>query len=363
MDLEIAAPERVYGRRVSTRELNAERKRVFVELAEVFRPFVSEFARNLLSFSREDVQHFRSDIGRPPEVEPFPRSYDELRERITELVGTTSWTAPTFRSRPYSLETLLFEMLHNGRAERPPGVATAGFPEFMWQRIETIPCPQQLIRFVICPVGEHGRAHAQRLTEATRILLLLTEQLALDSSRNLTTEHRALIATSTARGRDHKYIADAEKHLARAPAIALQEGLISLMHTVALMTAERHPPLSADQQVHAVINADLPTQVARTVKMGRIGPMVFAGMYIPGLVRYLQGEARLDPDVSAAFAAERRAVWQQPDEWHTDKLYDVQTGQTGHGCPVGRPPADACPNALTELSAAFRHVYDSLALP
>jgi len=213
--------------------------------------------------------------------------------------------------------------------------------------------------FPVMPIGAYGQEFARNVLNTTQYTIERAKIVCSDLAQELGSSHEVVIETSMARGRDI-----AAGRILGTPGDALvdslEEGVLSIMQTIALLTAERVPGYDDPNiLLHDIIKNGLIEQFTRHVPMGLVGPFALAGCYFKEPLQLTEHGLRLDPELVATLKQFRyQQIAETVKEWD-----DYHNGK-----PMPRPDilGTICPGtnyAIPEVSQAMLAAFESIDKP
>lgn len=137
---------------------------------------------------------------------------------------------------------------------------------------------------LMIPVGEYGNEFAERLMRTTQCLIGATPEATRGIATDLSKRYHNVIEMHTGRGRENR------SDTAKAMVITTQEGIMSVMQVVALLTAEKVEGYDNPYELtNDILSSGIVEQLTKIVPMGTIGPLNLGGMYFPGLLENKNG--------------------------------------------------------------------------
>lgn len=217
-----------------------------------------------------------------------------------------------------------------------PTIPEGEIKEYLYVPIET-----GMFKFVQTPIGEYGEKLATKILQTTYRMTEAATKF-MEEYQKLHASNKDLIETETARGRDHKH----DNTKPNPVLTSMQEGIMSLGVTVALMTIEKQADFeNPDDLVRAICERQLPNILSIHIPMGWINPFSLVGKY----PKYFVGQkADGTVAINSNILRETR-IRQQETSTYTDV--------TGFGCPIGIKGPDGEITGLEALTNAFYALY------
>ncbi|HUS26274.1 MAG TPA: hypothetical protein VMY99_02930 [Nevskiaceae bacterium] len=257
-------------------------------------------------------------------------------------------------------------MLHDPvRSDLLDTAATGKFDSYMYRATAMLIDKDDKINplpsgYLFVPVGEYGVGVAKKLLQTTLYTVEYAQTSLPPLANELATGHEEIIQRHTARGK-HR---EPEIRLPGEALVATtQEGVLSIMQTAALLTAEHIE--GYDDPVlllRDIIDAGLVEQFTRAVPMGVVGPFVLAGAYFPGIIQNKGGQLYLNPEVMAKVKhTKQQQAASAIREWDTYRgILGRDKGRespsvTGLICPGAAPHG-----AVTKLSRAMMRAIEAI---
>jgi len=140
---------------------------------------------------------------------------------------------------------------------------------------------KNLTSSLVMPVGEYGAEFAQRAVATTALIQAAAHRSIHQLAGQVTEGHEATLHEYTARAHE------APEATAETTMETLQEGIMTIMQSVAILTAEKvdgyDDPIAL---LEDIVKSGLIERLARYTPMGFVGPMAISGRYMPNsLVR------------------------------------------------------------------------------
>jgi hypothetical protein len=229
---------------------------------------------------------------------------------------------------------------------------------------------------LVMPVGAYGQAFADRLLRATIITIEQLASVVDIEASDVAAQYADVLARRTARGQAEENLQISlddgpdkrDPITAATPKAILQEGALSVMQAVALLTADKIPGYEdPDVLLRDIIDQGLIEQVTRKLPMGYVGPLALKGVYHPNPLKIVDGELQLTATFQEHLRAERASflarvldhlalrhmVFQTAAEEDKEVFSE---GQLGIMCPVAGQNG-----GLRKMAAAMGSIYECLA--
>jgi hypothetical protein len=215
-----------------------------------------------------------------------------------------------------------------------------------------------LTGFPIMPIGEYGPAFARDVLATTHYAIERANLTCADLADDLARGHETVITTYMARGRD----LEPNEPAGDALLLSLEEGVLSVMQTIALLTAEKVPGYDDPKALlHDIVENGLIEQFTRAVPMGLVGPFALAGRHFNQPLQVTERGLQLHPDLLAILKplryrqiASMMLLW---EKFH-DGTSDEQPSALGTIC-----PAAFAHGAVTDLSKAMLVAFEKIDKP
>lgn len=294
---------------------------------------------SLVTKNRDDIQKYVK--------ENYPQLYEDLCTLSDDEIS--------------SLCEMTRLIQHNERGIMASGNKTTEYmskghvmkyhPTILWGEIPVDNPEEFAPKHVIVPVGDYGEEFANKIFNATQLLVAIMSNDTLREGSKSIANTYADDLEKIARGRD-KSTHHAFKY---APLRALVEGAISLGNTIFLLTAKRKSEyVNSDDLVRAVIENKLPNEIARWAPLGLINPVVITGQSIPNLIVIKNGVIQLSPYVSELWKIWKRQIRS------ADVEYKKITPSLGMGCPVSHLGPGVQSTGIQQLSEMWLDIYNQL---
>lgn len=299
------------------------------------------------SFAIHTAEHFQRVL--PSRLKALaglaidPSKWAQYRQAALDQRTSYYHLAHLSEHRDYNLRGLLGE--RNEKTYLLEAAGTGRFETYMYTSTAALRYRDLVVAmptgYIVTPVGEYGPDFAQQLLETTRY----TSEFAQTSLHSLASEigsaHTDVVRRHTARG--------SAKNEERTPAEALiatvQEGSLSIMQTLVLLTAEKVEGYENPIELtRAIVDAGLIEQFTRVIPMGVLGPFIFGGAYFPKILQNVNGKLKLNPEVIAIIKEAKQVQTEQAiAEW---AIYRAQLAEgvessapdtTGLICPGAMP--------------------------
>jgi len=148
-----------------------------------------------------------------------------------------------------------------------------------------------LTGFIHLPDSEYGSEFTGALLESAEVMIASAGGLTTLASE-LAAGNEDVIATYMARARKSEGCTPAE-----ALVVATQEGVISVVQAIALLTKERVPGYDDPVQlVRDIVDKGLVERLTRALPVGVIGTFTLSGLYFPGLLQNGPDGLTLNPE-------------------------------------------------------------------
>jgi hypothetical protein len=213
--------------------------------------------------------------------------------------------------------------------------------------------------YVQLPIGEYGADAADRLARITVRLNDFTKTswaVDRDVRNTMHTETEDLVIAHTTRARQMKADGLPEPAIEGTKA-TLAEGILSISQVISFLTAEKVDGYdNFDTLVGDILDSDVIEQFTRMVRVGFIGPMTLAGLYVPGVLDVSTGKPRLSRGAVEVLGELRREYMQGlAAKWAVHRAGVAgaeQPGMLGLVCPAAAPQG-----AITKSKDMFRAFY------
>lgn len=200
---------------------------------------------------------------------------------------------------------------------------------------------------IAMPVGAYGEEFAKNISLATLFIIESVESAAPAELHTATLEHQSVLETHTARGAEERDGAND-----RSTMLTLQEGALSIMQTIALLTADKVPGYDdPGQLLRDIVDQGLIEKVTRMMPLGLVGPLALKGNYFPNPLQAQDGLLALSSEFTAWLHEAHTQYWQGllAEKTHT--------AETGYGLTC---PASSKGGGIRALSDTLTHIYDML---
>lgn len=212
------------------------------------------------------------------------------------------------------------------------------------------------VGYLFMPVGEYGPVFAEKLLRTTTYMVNTTGYTIRPLAATLAKDHENVIRKHTARGSDGR-------PLDTALIMMIGEGSRSIMEATALLTANKVEGYDdPDVLFEAIVEQGILEQLTRSIPMGVLGPLMFAGKYFPNILQNKgDGKLALNPDVMAAIKQAKYEVaaaeigswmtyWSLPEDQRKDMTNHPDA--TSLICPAAMPHG-----ALERMSRAMKAAF------
>jgi len=220
---------------------------------------------------------------------------------------------------------------------------------------------------LVMPIGEYGEQFAERLLRATIVAMEITGQGLEEDATRVVKEHESVLREHTARGQSEgkaRYDYDFnllgwDKVTGAAPLATLQEGILSVMQTIALLTANKVPGYdNPDDLLRDIVAQGVIERFTRRVSMGYVGPLTLFGAYYPHPLTTSNGKLELTDELSMILKENkaksrsqaleklqsRHAYIQEPEMYAQQDIVGF-----GIACPAARGGIQRLAEAISEV--------------
>jgi hypothetical protein len=305
----------------------------------------------------------------PKEHARYEETYKEHIAKGTETHMLELWT---YRNREVSKNSqkLGYDKKET-RFDRTPG----RFTEFVYTHIETgAPDFISVPSSIVMPVGAYGREFAEKLVRATAVAMEQAGHVVDAEAAEIAEKYDDVLGRRTARGGSERY-KDYAKNLFRpegaehspitevTPKAILQEGILSVMQALALLTADKVPGYDdPDKLLDDIVDQGVIERFTRKLPMGYVGPLTLKGGYFPNPLRVEDdGSLTLSEPFTEHLRAERQPFIETALMWlamkhdyadDPDFLKDFNEGELAIICPVASELG-----GLRDISEAVRDLH------
>ncbi len=209
-----------------------------------------------------------------------------------------------------------------------------------------------LTPLLVLPVSEYGADYTASLAQAAQRLLAQVNVIAdeIESAG----KNYAKTLDKTARGSQKE---DGQSDVVTIKK-AFSEGVISLIQSLALATAEKQVGYETGESLlNAVLQNDIPNKIAYQIPPGFLGPTVLAGKYIPGLIELNDGKLDLSEEVIAIATQVKKSFRSADTEDSLQIAERPELVSVGRGCPVSYKAKGVPASGISQLNKAFKKVY------
>jgi hypothetical protein len=200
---------------------------------------------------------------------------------------------------------------------------------------------------VIVPVGEYGEEYAKKLAQATIITMEAAEVAIKDNAGRVAAVHSKLLQEHTARGAEEE-----DGPNAYSTALTIQEGVLSIMQTVSLLTAEKVEGYDDPTKLlNDIVENGLIEKVTRLVPPALVGPLALDGRrFANPLERDEDGKLQLTEIFEGKLKAAHIKYWQDViEEKKSSKSGQHPKIGTGLTCPASGKGVGVLAAALNEV--------------
>jgi hypothetical protein len=203
---------------------------------------------------------------------------------------------------------------------------------------------------VIVPVGEYGEEYAKKLAQATIITMEAAEVAIKENAGRVAAEHSKLLQEHTARGAEKK-----DGPNAHSTALTIQEGILSIMQTVSLLTAEKVEGYDDPAKLlNDVVENGLIEKITRLVPPALVGPLAIDGQrFANPLERDEDGKLQLTEIFEGKLKAAHIKYWQ-------DVIEEKKSSKSGEHPKIGTDltcPASGKGGGVGVLGEALNEVF------
>lgn len=315
--------------------------------------------------------------GEPLELDPkehtrYEETYKEHIAKGTEAHMLELWT---YRSREVSKNSpKLGRDKKETRFDRAPG----RFAEFIYTHVDVnAPDFISVPSSIVMPVGAYGREFAEKLLRATAVAMEQASHVVDAEASEIAEKYDDVLGRRTARGAAERY-KDYSKNIFRpegaehnptteyTPKAILQEGILSVMQAVALLTADKVPGYDdPDELLDDLVDQGVIERFTRKLPMGYVGPLTLKGAYFPNPLHVEEGRLTFSEPFAEHLRAERKPFIETALTWlamkhdyadNPDFLKDFDEGSLAIMCPVASELG-----GLRAISEAVRDIHKQLA--
>ena len=156
-----------------------------------------------------------------------------------------------------------------------------GVTEHVYARNPFIPPEKyKVIHNMYLPIGAYGQEFATDLLKTAIHMQAFAQEYAYETAEHMTADNEELLRQYTARGNEAREVS------ADSTMETLQEGILTIAQSIALLTCEKVPGYDDPHElVKAIAEAGLVERLARYASMGLVGPLVLGGKYVPGALQ------------------------------------------------------------------------------
>lgn len=144
------------------------------------------------------------------------------------------------------------------------------------------------------PVGAYGEEFAKKLISYTMAMQALAQRELTGLATEVTEGNEEFLHTYTARGNEEP------EATPETTMLTLQEGILSVMQSIAILTAEKVEGYETGEELlQAITDAGLVERLTRYAPMGLVGPMALLGKYMPEAIKKVGETVAFSDDFEA----------------------------------------------------------------
>lgn len=324
------------------------------KVAELITPFISEYAEEFMAH-RAEIENLGIHLCQDPlpkAGDNFTPAHSNISISGMEKHGDFGWLAESTRIVDAVTSNLGADEVA-GREGFPIVIVLYKFLEglelikaknVIWAPNMYADTSSEYPPYLVTPVGGYGDELAQKIQLVTARLLKGTSFVE-DAGKKLFEDDASGTLRRTVRGSDFDS--------GFTPVAMLQEGIVTLANTVALLSAERVEGYEdPDELVEAILSYNLPNEMAKKMPSGVINPVALSGRYISGLTHVAE-DGRLELNTSIVEAA--RVV---KETVRRSRGWDISYNPSlGYGCPVAVRPNGSSRTGIEVLQVLFLEEY------
>lgn len=298
----------------------------------------------------------------------YEQTYKEHIAKGTEAHMLELWT---YRNREVTKNS---QKLGHDKKETRFDRVSGHFTEFVYTHVDTnAPDFISVPSSIVMPVGAYGKEFAEKLVRATAVAMEQVGHVVDLEAAEIAEKYDDVLGRRTARGASERY-KDYSKNLFRpegaehnpttkhTPKAILQEGILSVMQAVALLTADKVPGYDdPDKLLDDLVDQGVIERFTRKLPMGYVGPLTLKGAYFPNPLHVKDGSLELSEPFTEHLRAERKPFIETALMWlamkhdyadNPDFLKDFDEGALAIMCPVASELG-----GLREISEALRDIH------